>query len=498
MRKQTKLVAVLSAAALLAIGASMTSFAAGWTQEDDTWVYLDRDGDRVTEEWKKSGANYYWLNEDGEMAMDALIEDDDDHYYVDANGVRVTNQWVSVENEDDDDVDGKEVDVLWHYMGSSGKAYKANAGSTFKKSTINGKKYFFDDAGHMVSGWTTDTDGAIYYLGGENEGWAYTAWQYLEIDEDIEDSYDDNEAWFYFQSSGKARRNERKYIGGKYYAFDENGVLITDWQEATPGGASVATPSKIDLDPGERSYYDINDGDQGSGWVYTYADKDETGDEKWFYLISGENNRVFNANGKDSNGASAEKYTDGTSYDSTKTNVAARIIKGKTYLFDNKGQMLTGVFKFDKAVSRGNSSDLKAGVYYFNKSSGSVEGQMVTGKTTITYDGDNYAYYFKEDGTAYRNIIKNGSAYDDLGVRIEAEDGNSNSIKYISDIKGGLDIDGNHYTKGTIVVSSSGKVKKGTSTVTIDGTKYTVSGYLVTKAVDKDDDKVAVKFEEAE
>ena len=41
MRKQTKLVAVLSTAALLAIGASMTSFAAqGWAEEDGTWVYL--------------------------------------------------------------------------------------------------------------------------------------------------------------------------------------------------------------------------------------------------------------------------------------------------------------------------------------------------------------------------------------------------------------------------------------------------------------------------
>ena len=37
MRKQTKLVAVLSAAALLAMGASMTSFAAGW-QKDDAGV----------------------------------------------------------------------------------------------------------------------------------------------------------------------------------------------------------------------------------------------------------------------------------------------------------------------------------------------------------------------------------------------------------------------------------------------------------------------------
>lgn len=61
MRKQTKLVAVLSAAALLAIGASMTSFAAqGWAEEDGTWVYYDSSNDRVTEEWKRSGENWYW------------------------------------------------------------------------------------------------------------------------------------------------------------------------------------------------------------------------------------------------------------------------------------------------------------------------------------------------------------------------------------------------------------------------------------------------------
>ncbi len=53
MRKQTKLVAVLSAAALLAVGASMTSFAAGWTEENGTWVYYDSDDELVTNEWKK-------------------------------------------------------------------------------------------------------------------------------------------------------------------------------------------------------------------------------------------------------------------------------------------------------------------------------------------------------------------------------------------------------------------------------------------------------------
>ena len=60
MRKQTKLVAVLSAAALLAIGASMTSFAASgkWVEENGTWVYYNRSGEKVTEEWAKSGD--YW------------------------------------------------------------------------------------------------------------------------------------------------------------------------------------------------------------------------------------------------------------------------------------------------------------------------------------------------------------------------------------------------------------------------------------------------------
>ena len=54
MKKQTKLVAVLSTAALLAIGASMTSFAAtGWAEEDGTWVYYDRNGDKVTDKWAK-------------------------------------------------------------------------------------------------------------------------------------------------------------------------------------------------------------------------------------------------------------------------------------------------------------------------------------------------------------------------------------------------------------------------------------------------------------
>ena len=68
----------LNPGTLLAIGASMTSFAAtkGWVQEGEDWIYLDKDGEREANVWRRSGDNYYYLNEDGIMAKDTLIKDD--------------------------------------------------------------------------------------------------------------------------------------------------------------------------------------------------------------------------------------------------------------------------------------------------------------------------------------------------------------------------------------------------------------------------------------
>ena len=81
-----------------------------------------RDSDKATDSWKKSGDNWYWLDDSGEMAVDMLIEDDDDYYYVDANGAMVTNQWVAIENEDAGE-DG-EPDHYWYYFQANGKAFR--------------------------------------------------------------------------------------------------------------------------------------------------------------------------------------------------------------------------------------------------------------------------------------------------------------------------------------------------------------------------------------
>ena len=258
MRKQTKLVAVLSTAALLAIGASMTSFAAtGWAEEDGTWVYYNRDGERATDQWKKSGNNWYWLDSNGEMAIDQLIEDGDNYYYVDVNGVMASNQWVAIDNEDAGQDD--EPDHYWYYFQANGKALKNGNNSTVALKTVNGKKYAFDEEGKMLFGWVSadnaervdnnDGDGfkeGDYYFGGEDDGAMTVGWLQMDItydeatsDYEISPVFNEDEdqtRWFYFKTNGKKVKAEggddlqkSKTINGKKYEFDQYGAMTAEW-----------------------------------------------------------------------------------------------------------------------------------------------------------------------------------------------------------------------------------------------------------------------------
>ena len=486
MRKQTKLVAVLSAASLLAIGASMTSFAKGWTEENGEWIYLDSDGERVTQEWKKSGSNYYWLDENGVMATNQIVDTDgDDVYYVNEYGVRAKNQWISVENEDDADVNGEEVDTLWYYFGDNGKAYKADTDNLKKKTcpdATGSRTYFFDSEGHMVSGWV-DYENDTYYCGTENEGWAYTGWQYLEPDDDLNSSDYDDQEWFNFKSSGKARKaaaglTTTWYSKGRYYTFDDNGVMTSDWYglEVASNANGVATGNN-----GGENAYTSEDGSKGTGWVYT-ENAAET-DSYWYYLVS------F----KDANGIVRNIPFNSQSGDS---NWRAKVIKSKTYIFNEKGEMQDGlvklgteknnnlVYKDDKLVgdTKGGaiSKPLADGVYYFNENSGSVNGQMVTGKTTVTKDGEDYYYYFeKTTGRAVTDIVKDGVVYGHDGERIDAEDGNSNAIVTLDhDTYYNKKVNGTtcEYIKAgsEVIVSSTGKLRT-SGTVKVDGVKCQVN-----------------------
>ena len=434
MRKQTKLVAVLSTAALLAIGASMTSFAAqGWAEEDGTWVYYNRDGERATEQWKKSGNNWYYLDSDGEMAIDTLIEDGDNYYYVDINGVMASNQWVAIDNEDAGEDD--EPDHYWYYFQANGKALTNGTNDKVSLKTVNGKKYAFDDEGRMLYGWVaednaervdnTDGDGfkeGIYYFGGEDDGAMTVGWLQMDItyDEATDDAYkeiapvftddEDQSRWFYFKSNGKkiysesADETKDKTINGKKYAFDQYGAMVAEWSvdaDKKPSTSSAASTSTAE----EQAKY-------SQAWRYYNSVEDGARVSKgWFKVVSAEllNEEKYNDD------EDAWYYADGSGHlyaGEFKT------IKGKKYAFRNDGRMIDGL-KFIK--DEGTSLDViaddhdtfnfdneddfdlhapmfEAAGYYCYYFGNGDDGAMRTNKNTVEIDGDKYNFYFEKSG----------------------------------------------------------------------------------------------------
>ena len=481
MRKQTKLVAVLSAAALLAIGASMTSFAAtGWAEEDGTWVYYDRDGERVTDEWKKSGNNWFYLDEDGYMATDYLVEDDDDYYYVDENGVMVTNRWISIENEDKDD--DEDPDNWWYYFGSNGKAYKKSDNYTSTTSvptkTINGKKYTFDEEGKMQFGWVnsdgrqTDDDAwqsCDYYFGDENDGAMSVGWREIHIidegwegEQPNDDIWDeDQDRWFWFKSSGKKEKGTEekakinKNIGGKKYGFDQYGRMIAEWYTTASPVKSKASSATASDGQGGSEYSNgfmyFNSPESGArytkGWFkvvpgyYLQTDKYEDGDDFWYYA-DGNGNIVANE---------------------------IKTINSKKYLFDKYGRMKSGLIfvtmddnettgaisnnkivdtwakdSEDKDKGRYDSEsdyydfvnlhaeDVVSGrirSYYFGDSN---DGSMKTGKQTIDIDGDSFTFEFEKSGSKKGSGKTGYSSSDDklymAGMVVKADKDNKYEI----------------------------------------------------------------------
>ncbi len=499
MRKQTKIAAMVSAAALLTIGAAMTSFAAGWTMDGEDWVYTDKYGDRVTNEWKKSGNNWYYLGDDGLMVTSMLLTDtgsDDNIYYVNSGGAKVTNRWVAVNNEDGFILPGgEEPSTVYYYFDGAGRACKAGGGNAFaarkvkKNNDTTEQAYFlFDDQGHMMSGWVhnnpKDVEAGqedLYYLGGEDEGWARTGWNYLEDEENVElDPYESSH-WYWFNDLGKSQTEDStRYIDGQYYHFGKGRYMDSGWF-GNYASAPVGSPGAA------RTGMTRGSGRLATGWVKHAEDNSDNA--YWYYLVNvrGSNGRIkatvpFNRNGEGK--AKDDPYT-----------YAARSINNKIYLFNYWGQMQTGLttempgfegayvynssgnVMQDPNVSGADSKyELAAApeAYFFNNAAGSTEGQMAkNSRVTINFADESYYYYFRANGKAYRNEIVNGVLYGGDGKRIQSDAGwmavtledpvtyTVNKVRYT--------------VSGTVAVNGSGRVRTTDgSSVRIDGENFTV------------------------
>ena len=442
MRKQTKVVAVASAAALLAIGGAMTSFAAqGWVEEDGTWYFYGKEGERVEDAWKKSGDNWFWLDgeENGAMATDKLIEDGDKTYYVDANGVMVTNTWVKVVNEDQDE-DTDPAEYRYYYMKANGEAYKSDS---FSKKTIDGKKYAFDSDGKMLYGWVdkdtnslvADDEGwktATNYFGSWEDGAMKTGWQKINVYDAWDDADDDADYWFYFGSNGVKRTgtsdaDDTVRVNGKRYAFTENGEMYYKWLDKN---TSSNTASAAD-------------------WKYFSSPEDGARQTKgWFKVVP---KKYFDYEmSSDGNDEAQWYYADGDG--NLKVNEIAKI-NGKYYAFDEYGAMLSGLVYMDvdddgnitAIYAKENDNrdddttldadyldDLKDGkiaeagtLYYFgDPDNADGDGAMKTGNVSMSVDGSNYSFNFTTSGgVGSRGAGKSGvtkKVYYKYGIKMAA------------------------------------------------------------------------------
>ena len=485
MRKQTKVVAVASAAALLAIGGAMTSFAAqGWVEEDGTWYYYDKDGNRVENEWRKSGDGWYYLDseENGAMATDKLIDDDDNTYYVDATGVMVKNTWVKVVNEDQDDDD--QAEYHYYYMQANGKAIKApdSGKTTFK--TIDGKRYAFDDDGIMLWGWVnensereSDDDGwksATYYLGSWEDGAMKTGWQKVTVYDDDDDKDDDYDYWFNFKSNGKKRAqadNEDTWkSGGKRYHFDSRGVMVYEWYnvaQATEDTASAATAWRYFRSPEDgarvtKGWFKVvapaKDSDNSflnydDSYSFAYKDANDE-EERWYYADKDgelQAGLIKKINGK-YYGFYPEESKNG---DTTKSGRALagltsmRMVADSDKIYDVADDDVDSDELDDILDGKADDKYLDADLYYFGaKSDVDTDAVMKTGNVTVTLDGETYNFYFQKNGTPATGKGKGVTGIDDdkyvylKGARIKADsDDKYQLVEVVEDENGkGVDI----------------------------------------------------------
>lgn len=448
--------AALSAAVMLSVVSSMTARAAdGWqTVDGGGWRYYEQDSAAyVTNEWRKSGEDWYWLGGDGVMAVSQLVEDKGNLYYVDENGVMVRNQWVAVENENAGAQ--YEPEQWWYYFQGSGKALKGPESGRVSLKKVGDKKYAFDTEGRMLYGWIEEDNAGLmtddeeawrtgdYYFGDENDGAVTLGWIRLEVrdDEAGDDTWvnpafseeQDQERWFYFKTNGKKiagvrddsgnTRIKEKYINGMKYGFDEYGRMLGEWSYDYDRNASPSVPV-LAPDFSGTEEYQFNRAHSRS-WMYFRDVEDGRKMMKgWFKVVPSEN---LNPEDYEEN-EEGWYYTDGNGHlyaGEFKT------IGGKKYAFDSSGRMLTGLrfleldsdgrtilrshdeeddeywgldteesFDYQAGMNAAVGAGSWGGYYYFG---GEDDGEMRTGRQMVELDGEIYPFYFKESGSRKGN-----------------------------------------------------------------------------------------------
>ena len=485
MRKQTKIAAVVSAAALLALGASITSFAAAkgtWMMVDGEWYCYDKNGDVYENTFCSSNGKEYYVGDDGMLVRSSWVEYDGDYYFVNSSGAKITNDWRLTTPYEDEDADEE-----WFYFQSTGKR------ADNKKILYKGSTFFFDADGKMLTGWVTaDGNDVVNEENSINTSYTFfcdetgarveSAWVYTTEPATADDDADADEYWYYLKSSGKVATGRQTNIKGQAFILgnqsDNLGQMLTGWVGGEYDSSDKSytykeigdEDSTTKLSDVDVAYYCLYDEDKADGhvqenkWVKTWRpedayDEDEDDDKFWYWLEK--DGKAYIPAWKDNNAGDfvgvAYKYALGDGTLEVKNSgdpfsIAKKKINSKDYFFNKDGEMVNNfIHVVDAYKDEKQNNKIELGMYYFG---GSNDGSMKTGSQTVKDDNnDSFKFYFgtKDSGSERKGVGITGNKNNKLyymGHLVAADDYKYQPVK--------MNLDGQDYT---FIVNQNGSIQ---------------------------------------
>ena len=441
-RKFKKIICLILSVILMTSNLCDMSFAfLGWYKDGDKMTYLNSEGYKYANTWKEADGWMFYLNDEGYVIYNKVFDYNGNIFCVNKVGARVTNEFVDVTA---DMIDDPDITPGTYYFSSNGSAYRKNS-TTFSK-IINGKKYAFDEEGHLLRDCWLNAEGdliesdilteGVYYVRSDGTVIQNAWYDFTEdagADEDLGDSelisedYDEmSKLWMYFGSNGKkytadadSPKLKKLRANGREYAFDEKGILVLGF-EKNRNEVDYNQQSNPVVSGNIRAYDEYEGNLIKDQWLYcvTPQDFDEAdyydGREYWFYVGS-----------------------DGTLIKNKMTT-----IDNKKYVFDGMGRLRKGFVLIDGisyfvaeykaedlskddfiySVAEGGKlygSDL-SDIRYFDESE-DQEGEMLTGTVKIELNDGKYDFNFRSSngkavgnknelklyqGSYYRNGLK--------------------------------------------------------------------------------------------
>ena len=274
----------------------------GWyldsTGSTSAWRYFSGSGAMV-KGWLSDGSNWYWLDDEGKMVHDAMLQIGGATYGFSSSGAMLIGWHLDAS--------------VWHYFSGSGALVKgwlsdggrwywldpADGSMATGLNECNGTSYIFNSSGAMLSSQWALTDNNWYYA--DSNGLLHGGWLLL------------GNSWYYLDPGSHIMLTGFVQVGSSTYFLTSSGAMASScwinlndgmaWANSS-GALSEPLPTSSDGSPvvadrtdssslpgvihiGDAVFYADANGvvNVASGWIMSKDASDESGNT-WYYASS--------------------------------------------------------------------------------------------------------------------------------------------------------------------------------------------------------------------